>query len=71
MLTPHLGVPPLDELSNNAPATFVTPAIINASLSEFAQNCCHLAPPDDLHLRSFSCRDDSCCQMFGINLPRH
>lgn len=45
------------------------PAIINASLSEFAQNYGHLAPPDDLHLRSFSCGDDSCRQMFGINLP--
>lgn len=59
MLRPHLGVPFLDGLSNNAPAIFVTPGIINASLSEFARNYGHLASLDDLHLHSFSCGDES------------
>lgn len=59
MLTPHLSVPSLDGLSNKAPAIFVTPGIINAPLSEFAQNHSHLAPPDDLRLQSFSCGDES------------
>lgn len=58
MLTSHLSVPSFDGLSNNALAIFVTSGIINAPLSEFAQNYDHLAPPDDLHLHSFSCGDN-------------
>lgn len=69
MLTSHLSVLSLDRLSNNAPAIFVMPGIINASLSEFAQNYGHLAPPDDLHLHSFSCGDDSAVRCSELTSP--
>lgn len=71
MLAPHLSVPSPDGLSNNTPAIFVMPGILNASLSEFAQNCGHLAPPDDLHLHSVSCVDDSvvrCSELTSLPL---
>lgn len=69
MLTPYLSVPSLEGLSNNTPAIFVMPGIINASLSEFAQNFGHLAPPDVLHLHSFSCGDDSVVRCSELTSP--